>query len=516
VPQPKLYIAAVCLLLVACTKASELSAGDGDDDEDEDDIDLTVWCDDAPGPDLAAVGEPGLDWRMGRCGHLAGGDLGTLIHPDGERELLGDLVERPQFSATGHLLAWSDPTALTLRDLRRGSTRIITGDYSHRGFVPSRDPQIGARLWACDDELRIYGMADEQIFGQASCSSIVASSGSPMLAFPRSNGTIWLGDADTGEARQIAAGFVEKSSWDVDALSIDHDGQVLIHHHYGLIQYEHFDDYGEIGGTLYTADGEVLFSHSDPLRMWQAPTPGAPVFIVAWGFGVVFEGKYHELSMRPPGQLTRAGDLLASSMDGVRLYPAEQPTTPLLLAEFNAKACGISPDGNSAFVFEYLTDCGDLGCEFSQPLHAWSPETGMVTVLQTVQTPAHVDEVFDSGVALVRATLERPAPGEPNDERRLIVGREGIIADLGSSSVHFRVQGRLADGRHVAARDVGSGSKLVLVEFETGSIEVLAELEDIQFGPPWVPQSWPQIDGMGQRIAFPASSTGDMHWGRVP
>lgn len=519
----------VPLYLLLCTASLCIGCEPPSAEPDEsfelgEDIDLHDWCTSGIGPELFSFEHEGAAWMMGPCGHLVGtGDSPILIHPDdGEHEPLSGTVSGPQFSPTGHLLAWTGASQIQLRDLDARRTLSISAPVdAWLGFVLSSNPEIGARLWTCADELRTWNLdGDGHNLGAALCHRLVASSGSPMLAFADAN-AIRLANADTGEVLTVAHGFHDEPVTDGgDRVWVDHDGRVVIHHIYDWrSDGGHVEYHQEVAARIYTADGTSLASYDSFAWPLQARRRGAPVFLVmpSHGVSVVFDNHgVLELAELPiqglvyDHWLADEGSLMVLvSQFQLQLYTPEHPTIPMEIGPFgDARASNISPDGQTVYTFDETDQCVTDSCDSNQnyfTLFAWTPDEGVREVL-TQTLGGVIRAISNEGLALIYTSLTGPIEGEPGPElHTFIVSLDGEVrGDLGL--VRLEAIGWIFADRLVVRVWTDDGvSDLGLVDFDAGTLELLAA----DFGGAPV-----QFDGLGERVAFASGAL--MSWGRVP
>jgi hypothetical protein len=502
-------------------------------------VDLQEWCVELDAPPLAAL--TAQNGALGPCGHFLGeGEQSVLIEPDGTHTAIAGQVWSPQFSATGHLVAWETGPdhSLALLDLRTGERRDFPGfDYRKWGFLRSYLPGRGAWLYWCDDdgllvtaidEDRIEIIADEtwQTDFRSVCSDLVVASAGARLIFATGPGDIMLVDADAQTTRKIAGSFARYFEFGED-LDGDRLGRLIIHQVYG---YEIVDDLGEYykdKALIYRDDGSLLVELDGALKAVQGQDSGAPLFLSSNGPGlygqtqvVVGLPEAPELKTILDASLFEAvvaadGTLLGSTNnDEVVLAPAATPDQPLRFSvDGSIETLALAPGASAAAWVDPTSECATDTCSHRiTSVHRWSAKHGVAEPILAIGD-AWISGLLDDGLILVHATpftalipeAELPQPSY------LLIDVDGQVRAEFPGEWHVHVDVSLPDGRRLAWVGPSAAEATAFVLDEPS-----ATLEE--FGDPELTRGgrFAMLDGLGKRIAIVREAPAPVVWGALP
>jgi hypothetical protein len=547
-PRLRAVIGVFALALSACADAEATDGGDELPSPPEQDAELR--CPATTAPPLTAVGPVLGSVELGPCGHLAYQDdqgQGWLIDPDATREQLDYDSHGVEFAPTGDLLAWLSDSdgSLKLRDLLGGSERLVSADADRFGFVPSfagrapgsgrgrsaetsfADPARGAWLWSCEQgRLERHDLAGSELVAESVlCASVVASSGSARLGFADSDGRVWLADLD--EDALVGSDDLEFEGHEPegrdDALWIDHDGVVLIHH---AIEWQTEPDSDasfaiELWARVIDRHGEVILDPGAGLTARQSPRRGAPVFVFRQGEVLRFDaGDPSTVDVDPEfGELAESGELFFTTATDTVLAlerSAEQP--PLTIGSFHVPVeLEASPDAAALAIEHQSQICivdeqGDCG-RVLMALRVWTREAGLDPRERFSSFPWEVAATLDDGSMLVvGAPVEAEGStyeGEQPTPRALLLDLDGEIqAELpaGNGDLAIRQSFTIADDRVLFEYQGESGiGELVLAGVDIGFVSLVAGVDVALL------RSW--VNTRADRVAFVSEQAGaDTLW----
>lgn len=271
----------------------------------------------APPPPFAVIDEQVTRLRAGACGHLlyVRADELVLASPDlAQREILAGLPELGQFAPTGHLVAWRDESGVVLRDLREGGASQVEGAIDEYGFAASKDPAIGARLWACrGDEIGVVDLGGgfRALDSAPRCEDlrIRAAAAAPILVYGPINDALHALDLDTGEVAALAVEYVPydgSSGGQIrgDEFAVSQDGRLVVHDRVWIERPPDIDSEipHHVRSTLLDARTGAALREQERVGLLEAATPGLPVVLRGSGAPALVAA---DLAITPlPGGLT--------------------------------------------------------------------------------------------------------------------------------------------------------------------------------------------------------------------
>lgn len=496
---------AVAPLLVAAACHSPEPAGDsagdsaGESDTDTGGSAAVELCPESASPPAFAVLDAGVSaHRVGACGHVLyrrGGEV-VLASPDlASREVLVGATSLGQFSGSGHLVAWETSDGVTIRDLRDGSEHheASIGDF---GFVPSAEPEVGARLWGCRGGVLgavDFGVGFRALDAEAICDApnVVAAGAGPLLVYGAGGDRLRSVDIDDGEVvtldvehRHSYAGGGSR----VDTIEVSSAGDLVVHERIWVeappdidTEIEHHE-----GSTLLAArSGEALRTTPGSFRLREARAAGLPAVVVgggeAWGVDAALSLSPIPSGLDPRALLEDKRHVLVHDGAGLGRYDLEAKTLEAWLpgASDGYSASALSPDGASLAARVDTAGCvedpntGECSLTISELRVAREGSTKSVArFIRGLRDLA----LGDHGIALVATSLlTEPAPSEVAVTGVFVIGEEGEVlaqwlTEPGLPGI--RALARSGD-RFVAAIQGVDGSELVHVDAKTGAASVL-------------------------------------------
>lgn len=525
----------LALALLACADPDDGADDDAGDDIGEIDTppesEAALRCAVASAPELAAISGTVGTVELGPCGHVTYHDdqsQGWLIEPDGTRSEFDHAANRVEFAPTGDLLAWETNLdgGLMLRDLLGGDERMVLdgGAADRFGFVPSFvDPQArGAWLWSCEQGvLEHHDPSASRVLAESvACGSVVASTGTPRLAFADQAGRVWLADLDANT--QVGSVDLDYRGGDGgerdDSLWIDHDGEVVLH---VAIEWQGDPDVDsswpvELWSRVLDREGETILDEPT-LTLRQAPRRGAPVFVLQ-------QGTIRRLDAGAPSsvgsglesaELAGSGELFYSTdADAVLAVELDLELPLTTIAEFTTPV-ELQPSSTAAMLgVEHhseiciLDDQGECD-RILAALRLWDREAGLAPRVLLSSSPWNLEATLDDGSMLViGAPVEAEGPtyeGEQPAPRVLWLDREGAIqAELpaGNGSLAIRQTFELTNDRVVFEYQAESGQGALMLA-RTSAPGFLSLAPDVDVA---LLQTW--IDARAERAVFVAEQDG--------
>lgn len=488
----------------------------------EEEVEARSHCADFEGAALAKIADPAAVDEVGACGHLVYrlDDQMWLHPPGGEAEAIEAVYGAVRFAPTGHLLAFErGDDQLELRDLRAGTSVLLPGVASF-GFAPAPDADHGADLWTCADEiLELAGPeASAEIAEGVDCASVVASSGSPRLAYADTAGRLWLADLEdpmawgTDDSEYLSGRADEQGRDRDDRLWIDHDGRLMVH---DLFYWEPFEP-GEGDADIEVAIGTRVLFAGELVDSWdelhghsQAPVRGAPTIVRGGGLLRAYVGAEVE---------EHAGEFSGLAADELgRVYSREGEAVVRITGagelETLVSAPGLfdlrpSPSGAAIGLRVFTDDClldaqGECDRTLSSP-RIWREGEGLLAAelpgLWTLLATTDAGYMVVQGRALAAGPTPEPMPPE---SLVLLDPELDIVASWPVAGYGFTRQTlELDDGRLILELHDDTAGGLLLVDPEAESLELVPGSVGVDHNQAW-------LDASGRQLSFLTRSVPD-------
>lgn len=269
----------VGMFRVGLLAGAVLAAGCGPAPKDMIDEELDLCPPAEQTPAFGPLGTGITDAEVGACGHLLYLQDGTqfLLSPDyATSEPLASEPRIGKFSHTGHLVAWEAGDGVTLRNLWDDS-EIHEDGVSAFGFVPSVDPERGARLWVCKGgevgRLDIdLGYRELDVATDCGQSGVLGATLAPKVVYA-ADGALRVVDVDRETEVELPVEYRQEFSGDgprADTFEISPRGELVVHHQMHIEYPENSDTDRLVHDNttvLASATGELLTSSAKSLGM---------------------------------------------------------------------------------------------------------------------------------------------------------------------------------------------------------------------------------------------------------